>query len=67
MVYLNDDFEGGATNFYYLAGVPYLSVRPVCGQALVFVHWKLHEGAPVERGRKYVLRTDVMCRRIVAG
>jgi predicted 2-oxoglutarate/Fe(II)-dependent dioxygenase YbiX len=67
MVYLNDDFEGGATNFYYQAGAPYLTVRPVCGDALVFVHWKLHEGARVGRGRKYVLRTDVMCRRVAAG
>ena len=63
MIYLNDDFAGGETNFYFLAREPYLSVRPVRGQALVFVHWKLHEGAEVLRGRKYVLRTDVMCRR----
>jgi len=27
---------------------------------LGFVHLQLHEGAPVVRGRKYVLRTDVM-------
>jgi hypothetical protein len=64
MIYLNDDFDGGETRFYFLGEEPYLSVRPVRGQALVFVHWKLHEGAAVLRGRKYVLRTDVMCRRL---
>jgi hypothetical protein len=31
--------------------------------ALGFVHLQLHEGAPVVRGRKYVLRTDVMYAR----
>jgi hypothetical protein len=54
MVYLNDDFEGGETRFEQAA------IRPVTGMALVFVHQLLHQGAAVRRGRKYVLRTDVM-------
>jgi hypothetical protein len=62
MVYLNDDFEGGTTNFY-LSKLP-LIVRPETGMALVFAHRQLHEGMPVETGRKYVLRTDVMYRRM---
>jgi hypothetical protein len=73
MIYLNDDFTGGETNFYLrpegqwygVSDQPSLSVRPVRGAALVFVHWVLHEGAPVRAGRKYVLRTDVMCRRVI--
>jgi hypothetical protein len=64
MVYLNDDFAGGETNFLTWDGAALLSVRPVCGMALVFVHWKVHEGAAVLRGRKYVQRTDVMFRRL---
>jgi predicted 2-oxoglutarate/Fe(II)-dependent dioxygenase YbiX len=60
MVYLNDDFAGGETKFYLNNGMPRLEVRPERGTALVFVHQQLHEGAPVVRGRKYVLRTDVM-------
>ena len=28
--------------------------------ALIFDHFLLHEGAAVTRGRKYVLRSDVM-------
>src|SRR5262249_47622310 len=58
MVYLNEDFEGGTTRFKQY-GEP-LTVRPRTGLALVFYHHQLHEGAAVERGRKYVLRTDVM-------
>lgn len=64
MVYLNDDFAGGETNFYDRSMGCYLTVRPVRGMALAFVHWKLHEGAAVLRGRKYVQRTDVMFRRL---
>ena len=37
-------------------------MRPEWGKALVFYHRQLHEGLPVVRGRKYVLRTDVMYR-----
>ncbi len=54
MIYLNDDFEGGATVF---SGI---GVKPRRGMALVFIHELLHEGAPVTKGRKYVLRSDVM-------
>lgn len=60
MVYLNEDFKGGETKFYEDSGAPRVSVRPERGMALVFIHRQLHEGAPVIRGRKYVLRTDVM-------
>jgi predicted 2-oxoglutarate/Fe(II)-dependent dioxygenase YbiX len=63
MVYLNDDFTGGETRFYLEDRRLRLAVRPERGMALVFVHRQLHEGAVVEQGRKYVLRTDVMYRR----
>jgi predicted 2-oxoglutarate/Fe(II)-dependent dioxygenase YbiX len=61
MVYLNDDFEGGNTTFYE-SRVP-LHVRPETGKALLFYHRQVHEGRPVVRGRKYVLRSDIMYRR----
>jgi predicted 2-oxoglutarate/Fe(II)-dependent dioxygenase YbiX len=64
MVYLNEDFTGGETIFYGYGGVV-LPVRPTCGTALIFVHRQLHEGAAVVQGRKYVLRSDVMYRRLV--
>ena len=57
MIYLNDDFDGGQTT------IEEVSVQPQTGLALFFIHQQLHKGQPVLRGRKYVLRTDVMYRR----
>lgn len=54
MFYLNDRFEGGATEFSDF------TVTPAQGDALFFWHHQIHRGAPVIGGRKYVLRTDVM-------
>ena len=70
MVYLNDQMTGGQTRFFEgmeeaFHGRPYLSVRPKEGTGLVFVHRIWHEGAVVESGQKYVLRTDVMYGRRV--
>jgi hypothetical protein len=68
MLYLNGDVAGGATEFNLRSrgGVqnddPVIRVQPEAGKALVFTHRVLHRGAPVADGRKYVLRTDVMCR-----
>ena len=59
MVYLNDDFEGGATSFLELDK----DVTPKRGTALLFQHAILHEGCVVTRGVKYALRSDVMYRR----
>jgi predicted 2-oxoglutarate/Fe(II)-dependent dioxygenase YbiX len=70
MVYLNDDFEGGATSFrdeYGAASIgdPF-QVAPKKGMALLFHHPILHRGDPVTKGRKYVLRSDVMYRRYLS-
>lgn len=58
MIYLNDGFLGGATNFSNA------SIEPKTGIALIFAHRLLHEGAAVITGRKYVLRSDVMFGRL---
>lgn len=60
MLYLNQEFVGGCTEFD--VGEP-LVVQPQTGMALLFAHGVRHQGAAVSRGRKYVLRTDVMYRR----
>lgn len=57
MIYLNDDFTGGSTEFKSV------TITPQQGMLLVFPHHYLHQGATVESGRKYVLRTDVMYRQ----
>lgn len=58
MIYLNDDFVGGETNFKDF------SVVPVTGMAVIFPHKLVHQGDPIIRGVKYVLRTDVMYERL---
>lgn len=55
MIYLNEGFEGGQTRFVNH------SVVPATGTALFFKHALLHEGEELSAGRKYVLRSDVMC------
>jgi predicted 2-oxoglutarate/Fe(II)-dependent dioxygenase YbiX len=63
MVYLNDGYAGGETNFDLRYPHGAVSVVPKAGMALLFVHHLLHEGAPLREGRKYVLRSDVMYSR----
>lgn len=64
MVYLNDDFEGGETEFQTVEGS--FAVRPEQGSVLIFDHPLVHQGAEVRAGRKYAMRTDVMFARISA-
>jgi prolyl 4-hydroxylase len=54
LIYLNADYTGGETRFRWTA------VTPQTGMALVFDHDQSHEGAEVQSGVKYVLRSDVM-------
>lgn len=54
LVYLNNDFTGGDTGFRDFR------VEPKAGDALLFIHDTWHEGAAVESGVKYVLRSDVL-------
>lgn len=56
MIYLNDDFTGGQTMFHHFD----TAAQPRTGSALLFQHHLLHEGCLIERGVKYVLRSDVM-------
>jgi hypothetical protein len=63
MVYLSDGFTGGETSFddsYSDEPFETFQVTPRTGTALCFAHHVYHKGEPVLRGRKYVLRTDVM-------
>ena len=65
MIYLNDSMTGGETRFFAdmehaFRQRPYLSVSPKKGMALLFLHSIWHEGAVVQSGTKYVLRTDIM-------
>jgi len=59
LIYLNDDFTGGHTGF--LDPIEF-NVQPRTGTLLLFYHPQLHEGAVIESGTKFVLRSDVMYR-----
>ena len=69
LIYLNNDCDGGETIFSDVdrtgSQIRFIeaSVKPRPGMALVFQHELWHEGAAVTRGRKYVLRTDVLYQR----
>ena len=57
MVYLNDQFSGGETEF------DEFSVQPKIGTALIFKHEVKHKGCKVISGTKYALRTDIMFKK----
>lgn len=79
MIYLNDNFKSGTTNFLKSKTGPRIdetikeelkrgysleySFKPKTGTALLFDHTLLHEGGPVLEGKKYLLRTDVVFKR----
>ena len=60
MIYLSNVEKGGETRFYESGLAVKMDVQPEIGTVLVFDHHILHEGVQVEKGTKYVLRTDVM-------
>ena len=65
MMYLNGDCVGGGTSFADVFSPHRFAdfcITPETGKALLFHHPLSHRGDPVEEGRKYVLRTDVMFR-----
>lgn len=64
LLFLNEDFAGGHTRI--IQPVEAADVRPIQGAALLFHHPLLHEGATLESGRKHILRSDVMYRRLGA-
>ena len=71
MVYLNDNFEGGATHFYddsqqrYTPGQAEKVIyryHPQQGDAIVFNSAITHDGGTLTSGHKYILRSEVMYR-----
>ena len=64
MIYLNTPARGGETNFLNSRDESQISqVKPRSGLALVFDHHLLHEGARLDVGVKYAIRTDIMFRK----
>jgi hypothetical protein len=78
MLYLNDDFVGGTTNFMSSTGCRMdetikeemergytvdFKLDPKPGMCIIFDHMILHEGAPVTQGEKFIARTDLVFHR----
>lgn len=59
MVYLNDNFQGGALAFENGE-----AIQPETGLLVLFPHETKHESLPVAAGEKYVLRNDVAYRQL---
>ncbi len=62
LLYLNEGYSGGYTDFLYNDDSLLYRVVPETGLALLFRHELLHTGTEVLEGTKYVLRSDVMYR-----
>ena len=69
LLFLNEDFEGGSTEFYIRAqnknAPETVAVRTPQGGVLCFPHGThpmhcLHSSEPVARGVKYIIRSDVL-------
>lgn len=63
-VFLNDDFTGGETEFFSGSSLKstqsvYVG-KPQTGKAIVFPREVYHRGNLVEKGEKFLLRTDLM-------
>ena len=57
LVYFNDDFEGGETQFHEQLEV---TIVPKSGMVAIFQHKIRHEGCVVRVGKKYAMRTDLI-------
>eukprot|EP01006_Ploeotia_vitrea_P028514 TRINITY_DN61187_c0_g1_i1.p1 TRINITY_DN61187_c0_g1~~TRINITY_DN61187_c0_g1_i1.p1 ORF type:complete len:310 (+),score=62.95 TRINITY_DN61187_c0_g1_i1:65-931(+) len=82
MLYLNSDYEGGTTNFlrddtqhvlqedgHYCAAEDKIisSVKAKQGMAIIFDHHVFHEGGQLKSGQKYIMRSEVMFKRVECG
>ena len=59
-IFLNDDFEGGETDFFDDNKSFIFSAKPKPGRGALFDSQHYHQGNVVRNGNKYLLRTDVM-------
>ena len=76
LLFLSDDYDGGATRFHVHASDPsrparpgqessFVNLRTPLGGALLFPHGLhpqhcMHSSRPISRGTKYIIRSDVL-------
>ena len=61
-IFLNRDFDGGETVFYYDTMQHRFTAKPKRGRGMLFDSQQYHCGNQVSNGKKYLIRTDVMIR-----
>ena len=75
MFYLNDDYGRGSTRFYSPSQCRYKAPdkanitaawKPTAGSCLIFNQQQCHDGEEVEDGCKYIMRTEVLYRDVLA-
>ncbi len=59
-IFLNEDFEGGETDFLNEDHTLRFRAVPKSGRGAIFYSQQLHRGNEVINGRKYLFRTDIM-------
>jgi prolyl 4-hydroxylase len=59
-IFLNDNFEGGSTEFFDEARKSQFIAEPLTGRGMIFDNQMIHCGNKVLSGYKYLIRTDVM-------
>lgn len=64
LIYLNDDFVGGETQFYSHLFEKTVSVIPKTNTTLFFDIDLYHQGNEILEGTKYWIGTELVCRRI---
>ena len=66
MVYLNEDYNGGKTRFYYYNSEykSFLKLKAKAGMCLIFNQNIPHDGEQVENGYKYMMRTDMIYKAV---
>lgn len=58
LIYLNDDFKGGTTQFYTKNLIPTAEIHPKKGRVLMFNIDLFHQGKLVVEGDKYWIGTE---------
>jgi prolyl 4-hydroxylase len=59
LIYLNENYTGGATLFDDTI------IKPEKGKAVIFPHELSHSGQQITDGEKYILRSDIMYRKLI--
>ena len=61
LIYINDNFEGGTTQFYNKKFIKTFEIAPKSGRTLIFDIDLFHAGMPIKHGIKMWIGTELLC------